>query len=179
MSEKSTQLFLRTIVESRPWTASDVDFMRRNADSGALWIALQLGRSVASVKGAANRYRISLRRKGEARGHLLGQPRDESWSELRHVGLNNPDKIRKAVIDGELNLEDVEATLRAIADGTTQRICPACSVRNADRPTGWCTPCYTRELARAHQDATDRIEARRALDAARQGKSRARRATDA
>lgn len=179
MSDETAQLMLRTIVESRPWTAGDVEFMRRNADSGALWIALQLGRSVGSVKAAANRNRISLRRKGEARGHLLGQPRSESWRELREMGLNNPDKVRQAVIDGDLNLEDVEATLRAIADGTTNRICPACTVRTADRPTGWCTPCYTRELARAHRDATDRIEARRDLDAARQGKSRARRATDA
>lgn len=179
MTDKPTQLSIRNLVEGRPWTSADVDFMRRNADSGALWIALQLGRSVGSVKACANRNRISLRRKGEARGLVLGQPRAESWRSLRDRGVSNPTRIRQSIIEGELSLEEVEDRLRAIASGREAKICPACGVRQVDRQSGWCTPCYTRELARAHRDATDRIEARRELDAARQGKSRARRAAEA
>lgn len=178
MSEELAKQSARNILEGRPWTSADVDFMRRNAEEGALWIALQLGRTVASVRMAANRNRISLRRKGEARGLVLGQPRSESWRSLRERGVSNPARIRKAIIDGEMSLDEVEANLRAIAEGRVVRTCPACGVRDADRPTGWCTPCYTRELARAHRDATDRIEARRELDAARQAKSRARRSTE-
>lgn len=175
---KDQELSTRNLLESRPWTSADIDFMRRNNSQGALWIALQLGRTVRSVKAAANRNRISLRRSGERRGLLLGQRRDESLADLRQVGLNDPQAIRDAVVDGRLDLADVERQIQALTAGDVPPICPACGVRNVDRAVGWCSPCYARQLAAAHRDQVDRLEAQRDLDAARQAKARSRRRAD-
>ena len=60
---------------SRPWTSKEIARLRRDRELGAAELARLLGHSVHSVKMAAYRQRITLRRPGERGGHLLGQAR--------------------------------------------------------------------------------------------------------
>ena len=59
----------------RPWTSKEIARLRRDCELGAAELARLLGRSSRSVKMAAYRHRITLRRPGERGGHLLGQAR--------------------------------------------------------------------------------------------------------
>ena len=71
----------------RAWTTTELKRLRENRELGAVAIAELLGRSVWSVKGAAYRQGISLRRPGDVRGHVLGQPRAMSLAGDAHQAM--------------------------------------------------------------------------------------------
>lgn len=160
---------------NREWTVAEVRTLREQANLGAQGLAILLGRSVKSVETAAARNRISLRRSGERRGKILGQPRTGRW--LDQSG--DPARlsaIRSDAIDGVVDIAELEARIREKVHGPRRPICPACGQRDQEKPsTGLCEPCHLRELARAHRDEIDRREARRDLWQARQSKHRAKR----
>ena len=151
------------------WTGADIAFLRRNAELGAGAIALHLGRSVGSVKQEAQRLRISLRRPGERRGSVLGQPRGVS------------------VCRGELSQEMLEWMRASGVDPIAGRreleesvgLCPRCAARPARvLSSGLCTVCHLHDLAAAHrEELAEELavqEAQRDLWAARQELCRAR-----
>lgn len=147
-----------------PWTVRELEELRRLAPLGAAAAAAALGRSVASVKRAAQRHRISLRRKGERRGLVLGQPRG-----MRTEG--EIARLRRAVLAGELDPGEVEARGRAVLLGL--ELCPACAARPAEvSSTGLCRPCHLRALAHGAAHVRAEVQARRAWDAERQRKHR-------
>ena len=155
--------------DNKPWTVAELTFMRANASKGRKWIAAQLGRTESSVRRAAERNHISLRSEGEQRGSILGLPRHMRLAELRAIGISHPERL------SELNLTNAHQALLDRAAGKRQPICPACTVRPVQTTNGGCIPCWNSALEAEHRDETDRIKARRALDAARQEKRRARR----
>jgi len=159
--------------EPTAWTVAEVQLLRKEAHLGARAVALLLGRSVWSVRKAAHRYRVSLRPRGERRGHILGQPRSGAWT--TQVGADPAllAAIRADVLAGVVDLAELEArVLESLTD--TRPLCPSCGRRPQERrTTGLCEPCHIRALAWAHRDEQDRREARRDLWRARQGKHRA------
>lgn len=138
------------------WTTSELAFLRANAALGAAALAALMGRSVGSVKEAARRQRVSLRRSGSRRGLLLGQPRALSLRELLPVGC---DRKTAALVLARQEM-DAQAAL-----------CPACARRAATvRSSGLCLACHRRRLADdlrevlAERDATrDHWQAKQAL----------------
>jgi hypothetical protein len=180
MSDTS-QPTLPNVVESNPWTSSEIATLRRLADQGAQVVAAELGRSVNSVKQMAKRQRLSLRRRGSRSGLLLGQPRGKSWLELRHEGITTErlKAIREDALSGDVDLTTLEAQIVAIAKGREPELCPQCATRYVQRAaSGLCAPCHLRILSRLHQDAVDTRNAERQLWAARQENSRDRRRDD-
>lgn len=162
----------------REWTSSELAALRANAHLGAVVVAELLGRSLSSVKHQARRQRISLRVPGERRGLVLGQPRGVRWADQAKAGVpaERLTMIREQVLAGLVDMGVLEARVRDWTSGRPRPICPACGQRPIERTTtGTCEVCHWTHLARAHRDEADRIEARRALDAARQSKSRASR----
>lgn len=162
----------------RGWTSGEIVIMRQNAHLGAQAVATILGRSLTAVKRKAQKERISLRKAGERRGLLLGQPRGQSWAHETVSGID-PGRlrtIREGAISRELDLGNLEARVRDAILKRNRPLCPWCATRPIERvTTGLCEPCHWRELARAHRDSIERDAARRDLDAARQEASRARR----
>jgi len=160
---------------TRQWTSQELSLLRANAHLGAETVASMLGRSVTAVTMQASKHRVSLRRSGETRGVVLGQPKGERWADQIRAGVP-PERlaaIRRDVLNGQVDMATLEARAREAVHGKAKPICPSCGQRNVERAqTGLCSPCHWRELARAHRDEADRIEARRELDAARQEKSR-------
>lgn len=160
---------------TRPWTSVEVATLRRHADLGARAIAELLDRSVDSIEQAAKRYRVSLRRKGERRGRVLGQR--GPWID----GTPGADPARLAVIRNEalaglVDLAALEARIRDHVDGPRRPLCPSCGQRHQERPTtGLCEVCHLRLLAQMHRDEVERRDARRELWQSRQEKSRAKR----
>ena len=141
------------------WTTGDIAFLRANAALGAAELARLMERSRQSVKDAAHRHGISLRRRGERRGTLLGQPRGLRLAEL----LPRADRETAALALAREEL-DREAAL-----------CPECGHRPVRvRKTGLCLACHRRRLADAHREALSEIEAGRELWQARQQLRRAR-----
>ena len=126
----------------RPWTSLEIERLSANRELGAVALAELLGRSVWSVKRAAYRFRISLRRPGDARGHVLGQPRT----------LKLSGKLRKAMGDSpDLYAERMRVSREAA-------LCPSC----AHRPTqvessGLCRPCHVRHLEDLYRDAAGEL----------------------
>lgn len=160
------------------WRSSEIVLLRQNAHLGAEAVAHLLGRSVRSVKRKAEKERISLRRVGERRGLLLGQPRGTSWVHEKVAGIDSARlaHLRRDAINREVDLGDLEARVRDAVLNRHRPTCPWCTKRPIERATtGLCEPCHWRELARAHRDSIERDAARRDLDAARQEASRARR----
>ncbi len=155
--------------------------LRAVAATGAEAAAIILGRSVASVRTAAARHRISLRQPGERRGLVLGQPRGQSWARLRDAAdlAVAARTVREAILAGEVDparLERVARRALLIASGAP--LCPACATRPQERSTtGLCEDCHLRELARAHREDQSRQEAQRELWRERQRKTRDRRKT--
>jgi hypothetical protein len=147
------------------WTGSEIAFLRSHASLGAEEIARELGRSTSSVKSAAKRLRISLRRPGSRRGLVLGQPRSIS---LRR-------ELRAGALSGRVSAEALEARRRL----EELEICPSCAAREITNPkTGLCTVCHKRGLERAHREELERLRAedaaQRDLWQARQEVKRAR-----
>lgn len=160
----------------RPWTSSEIATLREHAHLGATAVATLLGRSVRAVRLAASRNRISLRRQGERRGIILGQPRAVSWSSQSGAGADSTrlSAIREDALAGVIDLGDLERRALEEMVSRTRSLCPSCGARPQERrSTGLCEPCHLRGLARAHRDEMDRREARRDLWAARQAKHRA------
>lgn len=161
---------------SRGWTSAELQALRANAHLGADALAAILNRPREAVRSAAHRHRISLRQSGENRGAVLGQPRGQRWADQIRAGVS-PERlaaIRRDTRDGVVDMATLERKARDAVYGKPRPVCPACGQRPIERQqTGLCEVCHWRELARAHRDEADRIEARRALDAARQEKSRA------
>lgn len=159
----------------RPWTVTEVTILRENARLGLPAVSTLLGRSEQSVQSAAKRYRISLRRSGERRGKILGQPQTGRWTE-QPGDSSRLAQIRVDVLDGTVSMAELEQRIREHVYGPARPICPACGQREQEKPTtGLCEPCHLRLLAQMHRDEMDRREARRDLWQARQSKHRARR----
>lgn len=134
--------------------------MRENASLGVVAVANMLNRTPSSVRNAARRQRVSLRRPGYRGGIVLGQARglrlraDERDLLLKY-GTLVAERMR---IDGEAEL------------------CPACGRRpQRVRATGLCLACHKERLAEAHREVAAEIEAQRALWTERQRLHRARR----
>jgi hypothetical protein len=147
---------------AHPWTTAEIKLLRANSSLGASALAAMLGRTPASVRRAAVRYRISLRASGERRGLVLGQPRGVSLKRDLRADLARDRRL------AELVARNLSLPLDA-------DLCPACARRPITvHSTGLCSVCHLRKLADAHRDAVAEIEARRELLAARQQLHRAR-----
>jgi hypothetical protein len=156
----------------RPWTSAELAQLREQADLGAQALALLLDRPIWSIRRAAHRHRISLRPRGERRGHILGQPREGSWVDQLGADSSLLAEIREGALDGSVDVAVLEA--RILEARQRKPLCPSCGRRPWERKsTGLCEPCHVRELARAHRDEKDRREAKRDLWRARQEKHRA------
>jgi hypothetical protein len=159
----------------RAWTSAEVATLRKHADLGVRALAELLDRSPESITLAAHRYRISLRRKGERRGKILGQT--GRWID----GTPGADPVRLAVIReealaGMIDLAALEQRVRDHVHGPRRPLCPSCGQREQERPTtGLCEVCHLRLLAQMHRDEVERRDARRELWQSRQEKSRAKR----
>lgn len=164
--------------KSGAWGTDEVRTLREHASQGALVVAVMLGRSEHSVRQAAKRLRISLRRKGERRGLILGQT--GAWADGAQTGVDAArlSLIRDEVLAGVVDISVLEARVRQSVHGPHRPMCPSCCQREQERSsTGLCEVCHLRELARAHRDEVERRDARRELWQARQEKSRSRRRT--
>ncbi|OPZ43233.1 MAG: hypothetical protein BWY94_01927 [Actinobacteria bacterium ADurb.BinA094] len=147
--------------DNKPWTSRELRTFRANAHLGARACAELLGRSVASVRCAAHRHRISLRQDGSRRGSVLGQPRGVS---LRR-GLR--EELVSKRLDGPL-----AERLRLDREA---ELCPSCAARPIAVPTtGLCHICHTHALTQAHRDEIALLEAKRALWTSRQQLKRLR-----
>lgn len=165
---------------SQGWTSSEIRTLRENASLGITALTLLLGRSKASIKAAANRYRISLRPPSEQRGIILGQPRGVAWMDQVKSGIS-PERlaaIRQEALNGELDLASLEDRVRNQGSDKSRPTCPACSARPQDHTsTGLCSVCHMRALAQAHRENHIVDDAKRELWRAKQEASRARRST--
>jgi hypothetical protein len=148
-----------------PWTSIDVAELRRLAPLGVREVALILARSEGSVRQQAARLRISLRRQGERRGLVLGQPRGVAFDDPAMKAL------REQVLAGQADVERI--VRRALAWARGADLCPSCAINPIEvESTGFCTACHKRELARAHAREDDELQAQRELDRERQRKHR-------
>jgi hypothetical protein len=140
--------------KTRPWTTSELAVMRDNAARGAEAVAELLGRSVASVRQAAHRHRISLRKHGSRKGLVLGQPRGVS--------------LRADLRDGLVrDRRDELLERRAQADAAAE-LCPCCGRRPARTRSGFCAACTTQRITERYEELTADDDALRRLWAARQ-----------
>ena len=98
------------------WTTRDIALLRANAHLGAEKLADLLGATPRAVRNLASRQRISLRKRGETRGILLGQPRDLSLTELVGARLASDRKTAALVLE------------RGEVAGAAE-LCPECSAR--------------------------------------------------
>ncbi len=142
--------------DSIPWTTKELARLRDVAMLGAVGAAEALGRSVYSVKGAAKRHRISLRRPGCRRGRVLGEAR----------GLTLPAQIRDDFLTGAVDAELVAQRMR---DDDEAELCPCCGRRPARvQTTGYCLVCHRDLICERHREAVDEILARRQIDRVKQ-----------
>lgn len=147
--------------ERRGWTSRELARLRKHAPLGVAGCAEVLGRSEASVRNAAHRHRISLRREGSRRGLVMGQPR----------GVSLRKALREELVGGRLDGPMAE---RMRLDREAE-LCPSCAARPIAVPTtGLCGVCHTRALTQAHRDQLLLLEAKRALWTSRQQLKRAR-----
>jgi len=127
----------------RAWTTTEVERLRENRELGAEAVAELLGRSIWSVKGAAYRQGISLRRPGDSRGHVLGQPRTMSLARDLHRAM--------AAAPG-LYAE----RLRVLRDAS---LCPECARRPIQvERSGLCRPCHGKHLERLYRESRGELE---------------------
>lgn len=109
---------------------------------------------------AAGRNRISLRRKGERRGTVLGQPRGMRLRDILPDGVDR--KTAELILARQQIDRDAE-------------LCPSCGRRPAAiKTTGFCLPCHKRHLASIHRDILAEEEATRELWQTRQALKRSR-----
>lgn len=158
------------------WTTGEIARLRRLAGTLSLEeLAAELGRSTGSIRGAAHRHAISLRRTGERRGRILGQPAGVRLisGEDALTRLEAWRRLREDVLAGRVDTGRIERRVRAALRG--EDLCPLCARRPVEvNRTGLCEVCHLTELARGHRDELERIEAARENDAARALTYRAR-----
>ena len=148
--------------EQRPWTSKELQRLEDNGHLGAVALADLLDRSPGSVRGAAYRSRISLRRKGSRCGSVLGQPR----------GVSLRRDIREDIVSGRVSDELLARRMQADHDAET---CPTCGRRPIRvRTTGRCLVCHREALAAAHLEALEEQDAERAMWSTRQALTRER-----
>jgi hypothetical protein len=141
---------------AHPWTTAEIKLLRANSSLGASALAAMLGRTPASVRRAAVRYRVSLRSPGERRGLVLGQPRGVSLKRDLRADLARDRRL-------------AELVARNLSLPRDADLCPACARRPITvHSTGLCGVCHMKKLAEAHRDALAEIAAQRELLAARQ-----------
>jgi hypothetical protein len=159
---------------SRPWSTAELRYLREHGSDGARAVAEALGRTVAAVTRQAQKQRVSLRRRGSRQGLLMGQPRGVSWLAVRQVGVTPETmaEIREAVARGTIDLTALEGQLQALAKGEELPLCPTCSARPQNHPSGVCRVCHMRALAQTHRDGKEIETAQRALWTERQRKKR-------
>lgn len=155
-----------------PWTTAEIGVLRAQGRQGAGHLSRLLGRSETAVRDQARRLRISLRREGERRGLVLGQPRGESWTTRRDL-----ERIREAMLGRKIDPRQVEDTLARLAAGDVIPLCPLCAARPVEHRSGVCRVCHLTALAQAHRDAEAVNAAQQDLWQARQAKSRSTRRT--
>lgn len=133
--------------------------MRENAHLGVVAVANLLNRTPASVRSAAQRHRISLRRPGYRGGVVLGQSR----------GISLRKAQREALLEyGTLIAERMRIDEQA-------ELCPSCGRRpQRVSTTGLCAVCHKQRLADAHRETVAELEAQRGLWMERQRLHRAR-----
>lgn len=150
--------------QTRPWTSADVQTLRENGHLGVTTVSLLLGRSSSAVRMQAHAFRISLRRQGERRGLVIGQPRGQAILP----------RIRGDIVDGRVSDEAIAARMQLIQEST---LCPVCCARPIEVPTtGWCLHCHRASLVAAHLQELEKLDSQRALWASRQALCRGRRA---
>jgi len=147
---------------SRPWTTRELAELREHAHLGAAAAAEKLGRSVASVKAAAHRHVITLRRPGCRCGSILGQPRGMALSAA----------IRAGVASGRV---DAALMLARVTLDREAPLCPSCG-RRPQRvdSTGLCLVCHREALVAKHLEALEELDALRAMWSTRQALKRER-----
>lgn len=150
----------------KPWTTGEIAWMRKHGHQGLRAIAEELGRSTGSVRQAASRHGISLRRPGSRSGLVLGQPR----------GVSLRKELREDLVSGRVDPAVMAERLRIEQES---ELCPSCGVRPVVvKLTGLCRVCHLKRLREAHQDALKEIEEQRALWKSRQDLKRARDAAE-
>jgi hypothetical protein len=151
---------------SKLWTSRELADLTANANLGEYGCAELLGRSRCSVRSAAYRSRISLRRPRERRGSVLGQPRGVSLRPELIAGLKADTRLAQLV--AQRMRIDASAAL-----------CPTCGRRPATvRTTGLCVCCHTERLTEGRLAVLEEIDAHRAYDVAKQKLCRARKAAE-
>jgi hypothetical protein len=134
-------------MKSGPWTTTEVAYLRDNRELGAAALAELLDRSQWSVRSAAKRQRISLRRPRDARGRLFGACAAACLEELRAAVVEAPTHY-SARMDERREAE----------------LCCNCGHRPVQvARAGLCGPCYARVMACRARDARDELEQVRLL----------------
>jgi hypothetical protein len=136
------------VSNGNPWTTAELAYLRKNASLGAVTIAEALRRSVGSVKQAAHRAGISLRRPGSTRGLLLGQARG---TKLRYMKKTKLEEMRKALANGTIDAVAVRRRLDEILAGRVDgALCSRCTRERAGK-SGFCRPCHVEGLIEAYE----------------------------
>lgn len=146
--------------KQRPWTQTDLAYLRANNTLGATHLAELLNRTPTAIRQTAHRHHISLRPPGETRGLVLGQPR----------ATQLPTPIRQAMLNPTTNRQ-ITQDAQAILTGA--QLCPLCARWPIHPGRTWCDPCQTAALTTAYELHTARLQAQQAHTAARQRRSRA------
>lgn len=142
-----------------PWTLAELRTLTDNAHRGAHVVAQLTGRTLASVRSAAHRHRISLRPRHERRGKILAEPR---------TATADLTPARAAVLTREIepqryayHLEQAAARRR----GEHRPTCPACGTRTIEMPsTGLCRTCHRYAAIEAYRHAhTEQLAEREAV----------------
>lgn len=139
----------------QPWTVKEVARLRDLADMGAEGVAEELGRTLWSVRNAARKHRISLRRPGIRGGLILGQPRSVSFADAKLLAaqLQALSRVRADVLAGKVDMGRLEREVRRahlVARGVP--LCPRCAKNPQERAaTGLCEDCHLRELVRVYE----------------------------
>ena len=127
----------------RPWTSRELGRLRDNRELGAVAVADLLGRSVWSVKQAAYRQGISLRRPGDARGHVLGQARTMSLAGTVYQAMAAAPEV-------------YAERLRVLREAA---LCPECARRPIQiERSGLCRPCHGEHLENLYRESHGELE---------------------
>lgn len=168
MTVEQPQLSSRNYPNGAPWTLAEIKLLRENAHLGRYAVAELLNRSPASVRDAARRHRISLRRTGIRSGLVMGQPRNVSLSDLP--------ALEALAADPDVDVDDVIARAEARAR-REQELCPRCTRRRINHDAGICRTCWLQLVAEEHRAARSEVEAQREVWRARQERKRSGRST--
>lgn len=148
------------------WKTTEIDYLRVHASEGAGRISQDLGLTVAQVRKAAHRHRISLRTAGRRCGLILGQPRDLSL-------VNEMPAARDLVVSGRIKSSVIDARIQLESAPGVVELCPHCSQRPVTNSrSGLCRVCHRRALIQALQDELADLEVKKQQQVVWQRKSR-------